>query len=112
MVPEPVRSPLCQPLSMGPTDSAMAGMFTVAAAIRQAGCGLVAADGQDDAVERIAIEHFDEAEIGQVAVKACSRALAGFLNRMDRKFDRDAAGLADALAHALRPVRCGGGCRG
>ena len=33
MVPEPVRSPLYQPLSIGPTDSAMAGMLTVAAAI-------------------------------------------------------------------------------
>jgi len=37
MVPEPVRWPLCQPFSIGPTDSAMAGMFTVAAAIKQAG---------------------------------------------------------------------------
>ncbi len=37
MVPEPVRSPLCQPLSIGPTDSAIAGMFTVAAAISIAG---------------------------------------------------------------------------
>ena len=37
MVPEPVRSPSCQPFSIGPTDKAMAGMFTVAAAIRQAG---------------------------------------------------------------------------
>ncbi len=33
MVPEPVRSPLYQPLSMGPTERAMAGMLTVAAAI-------------------------------------------------------------------------------
>ncbi len=37
MAPEPVRSPLCQPFSIGPTESAMAGMSTVAAAIRQAG---------------------------------------------------------------------------
>jgi hypothetical protein len=37
IVPEPVRSPLCQPLSIGPTDSAIAGILTVAAAIRQAG---------------------------------------------------------------------------
>ena len=37
IVPEPVRWPLYQPLSIGPTDRAMAGMFTVAAAIRQAG---------------------------------------------------------------------------
>ena len=37
MVPEPVRWPLYQPLSIGPTESAMAGMLTVAAAIRSAG---------------------------------------------------------------------------
>ena len=36
-VPEPMRSPSRQPLSMGPPDSTIAGMFTVAAAIRQAG---------------------------------------------------------------------------
>ena len=33
IVPEPVRWPLCQPFSIGPTESAMAGMLTVAAAI-------------------------------------------------------------------------------
>src|ERR687893_341777 len=37
MVPDPARSPLYQPFSMGPTDSAMAGMLTVAAAISSAG---------------------------------------------------------------------------
>ena len=37
MVPEPVRSPLNQPFSIGPPESTMAGMLTVAAAIRQAG---------------------------------------------------------------------------
>ena len=96
-----MRSPLYQPLSIGPTESAMAGMLTVAAAIRQAGRGLVAADGQHDAVERIAVEHLDQAEIGEVAVEPGGRALAGFLDRMDREFDGDAAGLADAVAHAL-----------
>ena len=35
--PEPTRSPLCQPFSIGPTESAMAGMSTEIAAIRQAG---------------------------------------------------------------------------
>ena len=33
IVPEPVRSPRNQPLSIGPPDSTMAGMSTVAAAI-------------------------------------------------------------------------------
>ena len=37
MVPEPVRWPRNQPLSIGPTDSAIAGMLTAAAAIRHTG---------------------------------------------------------------------------
>ena len=37
MAPEPVRSPLYQPFSIGPTESEMAGRLTVAAAIKQAG---------------------------------------------------------------------------
>ena len=37
MVPEPVRSPLYHPFSIGPTDSAIAGILTVAAAIKRAG---------------------------------------------------------------------------
>ena len=36
-VPEPARSPFHQPLSIGPPDSTIAGMFTVAAAMMQAG---------------------------------------------------------------------------
>ena len=37
IVPEPVRLPSNQPLSMGPPDSTIAGRSTVAAAIRHAG---------------------------------------------------------------------------
>src|SRR3954452_18208306 len=37
MVPEPVRWLLYQPFSIGPTDRAIAGMLTVAAAISSAG---------------------------------------------------------------------------
>ena len=37
MVPEPVRWPWCQPFSIGPPESTIAGMFTVAAAMMQAG---------------------------------------------------------------------------
>lgn len=36
-VPEPTSSPSCQPSSMGPPDSTMAGMSTVDAAITPAG---------------------------------------------------------------------------
>ncbi len=37
MVPDPARRPCHQPSSIGPPDSAMAGMFTVAAPISCAG---------------------------------------------------------------------------
>ncbi len=36
-VPEPARLPFHQPSSIGPPDSTIAGMFTVAAAMMQAG---------------------------------------------------------------------------
>ena len=68
------------------------------------GDGLVAAAGQHHAVERVAVQHLDQAEIGQVAVERRSGALAGLLDRMDREFERDAAGVADTVAHALRQV--------
>ena len=60
---------------------------------------LVATDGQNDAVERIAVEEFYEAEISEVAVERGGRPLAGLLDRMDREFENDAAGVANALAH-------------
>ena len=63
--------------------------------------GLVAAGRQHHAVERIAEQHFDQAEIGEIAVERRRRPLAGLLDGMDRKFEGDAAGIADALAHAL-----------
>ena len=66
--------------------------------------GLVAAGGQDDAVERIAEQDFDQSEIGQVAVKCRSRALAGFLDRVHREFHGDAAGGADALPDPMRQL--------
>ena len=63
--------------------------------------GLVAAGGQHHAVERIAVQHLDQAEIGEVAVERGGRPLAGLLDRMHRELERDAAGVADAVAHAL-----------
>ena len=39
-VPEPARLPCHQPFSIGPPDSTIAGMFTVAAAMMQAGAVL------------------------------------------------------------------------
>ena len=65
------------------------------------GRGLVAAGGQHHAVERIAVQHLDQAQIGEVAVERRGRTLAGLLDGMDRKLEGDAARLADAFADAL-----------
>ncbi len=59
-MPEPVRSPRCQPFSIGPTERAMAGMLTVVRAQQHGGRGLDAADGQHHAVERVAIKRLNE----------------------------------------------------
>ncbi len=63
------------------------------------GRGLVAAGRQHDAVEWIAVEDFDQAEIGKVAVEGGRRALAVFEDRMGGKLDGNASGIADAVAH-------------
>ena len=64
--------------------------------------GLVAAGHQHHAVERIAIQHLDQAKVREVAVERGGRPLAGLLDGMAGKFECDAAGRADALAHAMR----------
>ena len=64
--------------------------------------GLVAAGGEHHAVDGVAVEDFDQAQIGEVAVERGGGALAGLLNRVDGKLEGDAARLADALAHARR----------
>ena len=64
------------------------------------GRGLVAAGGEHDAVQRVAVQDFDEAEIGEIAVERGGGALAGFLNGVERKFERNATGIANAVAHA------------
>ena len=73
--------------------------------------GLVAAGGQHDAVEEIAVEALDEAEIGKVAIERRGRALAGLLDRMDRKLDRECRRRRGCRrARGLRG-RGDGGCR-
>src|SRR5690606_5515465 len=59
--------------------------------------GLVATDRQYHAIDRIAEQHFDEAEIREISIEPRCRALAGFLNRMNGKLERDAAGVANTL---------------
>ncbi len=63
--------------------------------------GLVAPGGQHHAVERVAVDQFDQRDIGEVAVERGGRALAGFLDRVDGEFERDPARLADAFADPL-----------
>ncbi len=63
--------------------------------------GLVAADGQHHPVDRIAEQHLHQPQIGQITIQRRRRPFAGFLDWVDGKFNSDAAGLADALAHAL-----------
>ena len=60
-VPEPTSSPSCQPSSIGPPDSTMAGMSTVDAAMIAGRRRLVAAGGQHDGVDRIAVQDLDQA---------------------------------------------------
>jgi hypothetical protein len=85
-------------LSIGPPESTIAGICRRHDAGRR---GLVTAGHQHDAVERIAIQDFDEAEISEIAVERGVRALAGLLDRMHREFEGDAARGADAGAYAL-----------
>ena len=77
-------------------------MSTVRRRHQAGGCRLVAADGEHHAIERIAVEHLDEPEIGEVAVEARGRALARLLDGMHRKLDGHAARGADAGGDALR----------
>ena len=68
------------------------------------GCRLVAAGGQHHTVERIAIEHLDQTDIGKIAVQRRGGAFAGFLNRVDRKFKGNTARIANAGAGTFRQI--------
>ena len=65
---------------------------------------LVAAGGEHDAVDEIAHQDFDQAEIGEIAVERRGRALARLLDRVDGEFEGHAARRDDAVAHALGEV--------
>ncbi len=65
------------------------------------GRGLVASGGQHHPVDRIAVQHLDEAEIGEVAVERGGGPAPGLLDRMDGKFHRHAARVADARLDPL-----------
>src|SRR6202040_512049 len=56
-------------------------------------------------IEGIAEQDFDQAKISEVAIQRRGRTLAGFLNRVRRKFHRDAARGADSLADPMRQFK-------
>ena len=110
-----------EPFALLPDDGAGAGALAVEPAVEHRaarehdrgqvdGCRrhhagrrrLVAAGGQHHAVQRIAEQDFDQAEIGEVAVKCRGRPLAGLLDRVGREFHCDAAGHTDAFADPVR----------
>jgi hypothetical protein len=65
------------------------------------GRGFVAAGRQDHPVQWIAEQDFDQANIGKVSIEAGGGPLSRFLDRMNRKLERNAASLDDARADAL-----------
>ena len=64
------------------------------------GRGFIAAGSQHDAIERIAAQDFHQPEVGEITVQGGGGPLAGFLERMHGKFERDAAGVANAVLDA------------
>ena len=82
----------------------MAGMLTVAAAIRLCRCGLVAPGHEHDTVERIAVENLHKTEIGKIAIERCRGPLARLLDRMHWELDRDTTSGANPLADPLRKI--------
>src|SRR5690606_12823142 len=66
--------------------------------------GLVAPGGQHRSVDGITVQQLDQPEIEQVAVERRGWAAAVLEDRVDRKLQRNAARVADAVAHALGQV--------
>jgi hypothetical protein len=86
--------PSCQPSSIGPVDGGRGHQAR--------GRRLVAAGGQHDAVEREAVQDFDEAQIREIAVQRGGRPAALLGERMHRKLHRNATRVADARFRARR----------
>src|SRR6476660_6029532 len=63
--------------------------------------GFVAAGGKHDAVDKVTVESLYQPEVAKVAVQGGGRALTGFLNRVHRKFERNAAGFANPFAYSM-----------
>ena len=71
---------------------------------QQRGRRLVASGRQDDAIERVAVQNFEQREIREVAVERGRRPSARLLDRMARELEWEAAGVADAVAQPPREL--------
>jgi|GEM_PF-6995797 len=74
--------------------------------------GLVAAGHQNDAVDRIAADRFLDIHRGEIAEQHRCWPKIALAGRKHRKFHRKAAGLIDAVLHALGEVAKMGVTRG
>ncbi len=72
---------------------------------------LVAASREHDGVDGIAVQNFNQAQIGQIAIQRRGRAAAVLEDRMRREFHRNAAGIANTFFHARGRDRRGCGCK-
>ena len=68
------------------------------------GRGLVAACREHDPVERVAVQHLHQPEVGQVAVERGGRALARLLNSVDRKLEADPARIPNSFFDPLGEI--------
>ena len=102
MVPEPVRRPCHQAVQHRAAIERDRGQVRRRCRHDHRRRGLVAARRQDDAVDGIAVQNLHEAEVGEIAVDGRRRPPAAFLDRVNRKFERDTTRLADAGPHAFR----------
>ena len=51
------------------------------------------------------MQDFNETEISEVAIEGSGGALTGFLDRVNGEFERNAAGVPDAVANAARQLK-------
>ncbi|MNV40904.1 hypothetical protein D3C71_1325250 [compost metagenome] len=67
--------------------------------------GLVAARGQHHRVDGVAVQDLHQPQVGQVAVQCGRGPAAVFKDGVNRELHRNAARIADAVAHAARQVQ-------
>ena len=103
-VPEPTRSPRNQPFSIGPPETRIAGMSTLAAPISSAGVVLSQPASSTTPSMRVGADRLLDVHGAEVAVHHRGRAERALARREDRELERQPAGLVDAVPHPLGEV--------